>query len=212
MGQSFHHNAAARQRHGAAFVPPGGCHMGSAVPTDKEIRMRLPVILAAFLVSTPAFALDLPARKAGLWEMKMQIEGGRMPAQTFQHCIDAATDKKMNAMGPGTRSDQCSKQDVTQSGGTITIDSVCNFGAGTTTTHAVVTGDFNSGYTVTSASKREGGPSIPGMPAETKMTIEAKWTGACKADQKPGDMMLPNGMKMNINDQPQGIRPGMPKR
>jgi hypothetical protein len=34
------------------------------------------------------------------------------------------------------------------------------------------------------------------------MTIEAKWTGACKADQKPGDMVLPNGMKMNINDIP----------
>jgi hypothetical protein len=194
---------AARQRQGAAFVPPGGGHMGSVVPNHQEIRMRLPLILAAFVAGTPAFALDLPARKAGLWEMKMQMEGGRMPAQTFQHCIDAATDKKMNTMGAGMRNDQCSKQDVKQSGSTITIDSVCNFGNGTTTSHSVMSGDFNSGYTVTSTSKREGGPAIPGMPAETKMTIEAKWTGACKADQKPGDMIMGNGMKMNINNMPQ---------
>ena len=29
-------------------------------------------------------------------------------------------------------------------------------------------------------------------------TIEAKWVGACKADQKPGDIVMPGGMKMNI--------------
>ena len=32
------------------------------------------------------------------------------------------------------------------------------------------------------------------------MTIEAKWLGACKAGQKPGDIMMPGGMKMNITD------------
>ena len=32
------------------------------------------------------------------------------------------------------------------------------------------------------------------------MTIEAKWLGPCKADQKPGDMIMGSGMKMNIND------------
>jgi len=166
--------------------------------------MRLLVALAAAsAVAVPALAAEMPARKPGLWELTMVMEGGPMPAQTFQHCIDAATDKQMNTMGASTRNDQCSKQDIKQSGSTITIDSVCNFGgAGTTTSHSVVTGDFNAGYTVKTTSKREGGPSIPGMPAETKMTIEAKWSGACKADQKPGDMIMGNGMKMNINDMP----------
>jgi hypothetical protein len=32
------------------------------------------------------------------------------------------------------------------------------------------------------------------------MTIEAKWLGACKPGQKPGDIMMPGGMKMNIKD------------
>ena len=38
----------------------------------------------------------------------------------------------------------CSKQDLENSGGTITIDSECKFGEAITTSHAVVTGSFDS--------------------------------------------------------------------
>ena len=50
--------------------------------------------------------------------------------------------------------------------------------------------------------KSTGGPAIPGMTpgGETKMTIEAKHLGACQAGQKPGDMIMSNGMKMNVLD------------
>ncbi len=170
--------------------------------------MRLPLRLCFVLVATPALALDMPPRKAGLWELKMNLQGTPMPGQAFQHCIDAATDKAMNDVGGGMRG-QCSKQDMQRSGNTITVNSVCNIGGATTTSRAVVTGDFNSAYTVKVTSKREGGPAVPGMPAETNMTIEAKWLGACKADQKPGDMIMGNGVKMNINDM--RSLPGMKK-
>ena len=173
--------------------------------------MRLLRAVPLLLCVSPAFALDMPPRKAGLWELKMSMEGRSMPMQTFQHCIDAATDKAMNDVGGGMRAEQCSKQDMQRTGNTITVDSVCNFGGATTTSRAVVTGDFNSAYTVKVSSKREGGPAVPGMPAETNMTIEAKWLGACKADQKPGDMIMSNGVKMNINDM-KGAAPGAGKK
>ena len=32
------------------------------------------------------------------------------------------------------------------------------------------------------------------------MTLQAKWLGACKADQRPGDIVMPGGFKMNITD------------
>jgi hypothetical protein len=48
------------------------------------------------------------------------------------------------------------------------------------------------------------------MPPETNMTVESKWLGACKADQKPGDIIMANGMKMNINDRTPGRAGGMP--
>ncbi len=77
-------------------------------------------------------------------------------------------------------------------------------GMGTATSHAVVTGSFNSAYTVNVDTKREGGPAVPNLPAESKMQIDAKWLSACAADQKPGDIIMANGRKMNILDMKAG--------
>ena len=52
--------------------------------------------------------------------------------------------------------------------------------------------------TVKSTSHSEGGPSV--VPRDVTTTIEAKWLGACKPDQKPGDIVMPGGFKLNIKD------------
>jgi hypothetical protein len=159
-----------------------------------------------------ALAAELPSRKAGLWEQTMTFEGRKLPPRTMQLCVDAKTDKLLNDKFSGASGEACSKRDVKTSGDTITIDSVCNFGAGTTTSHAVVTGSFDRAYTMRTTSTRQGGPQIPGTtPGQaTQMTVEAKWLGPCKADQKPGDVTMENGMKMNVLDAP--TRPTMPTR
>lgn len=159
--------------------------------------------LSLIAFAAPAAALDLPARKPGLWDITMNFEGRQMPSQKMQHCIDAATDKRMSAIGNSTARENCSKQDIKQAGNTFVVDSVCKFGAMTSTSHAVVSGDFNSAYTVQVDSKQDGA-AMPGMkPGETtRMSIEAKWLGACKPDQKPGDIVMGNGMKININSMP----------
>jgi hypothetical protein len=42
--------------------------------------------------------------------------------------------------------------------------------------------------------------------------MAAKWIGPCAADQKPGDMIMANGMKINILDaQKRGPPPGVPQ-
>ena len=174
---------------------------------------RFAVVAVALLFAAPATALDMPTRKTGLWEMKMVFDGRNMPAQTMQQCIDPATDKAMQARYGGAQG-SCSKQDVADAGGTMTFDTVCKVGAATTTTHGVVTGSFDSAYTMQITSKSAGGPPIPGVPAggETKMTIEAKYLGACQAGQKPGDIIMSNGMKMNVLEMPKmgpgGMTPG----
>ena len=158
------------------------------------------VAVIAVLPGSTAFALDLPARKAGLWEITMTFEGRKLPPQTAQHCIDAETDKLMNAMGSGMST--CSKQDVQRSGNTITVDSVCKVGAATVTSHAsspaTSTAPTRSRSPRSARAVRRCRASRP-APA-TSMTIAAKWLGACKADQKPGDMILAGGRKINILD------------
>jgi hypothetical protein len=167
----------------------------------------------ALILPTLAGAAELPPRKAGLWEQTMTFEGrSKLPPRTMQLCVDAKTDKMLNDKFSGASGDACSKRDVKTSGDTITVDSVCNFGAGTTTSHTVVTGSFERAYTMRITSTRQGGPQTPGTtPGQaTQMTLEAKWLGACKPDQKPGDVTMANGMKMNVLDAP--ARPAMPTR
>jgi hypothetical protein len=95
---------------------------------------------------------------------------------------------------------------VQRSGNSITIDSACTIGGKATTTHSVITGSFDSAYTMTVTSQNE---SVPG--GSTTMMMSAKWLGPCAANQKPGDMIMGNGMKMNILDmQRRGPPPGMP--
>jgi hypothetical protein len=170
----------------------------------EDIMRRLAVVtaavLATVLAAAPALAFDLPTRKPGLWELKMIFEGRNVPTQVMKHCTDAATDKLMNANFGGAAQEACPKQDMKTSGGTITIDAECKFGETTTTSHSVVTGSFDSAYKIDTTSTRQGGPPLPGTTpgVPSHMTIEAKWLGACAAGQKPGDVIMANGMTMNV--------------
>jgi len=179
---------------------------------------RLAVIAAVLMSAAPVWAVDLPLRKAGLWELKMTFVGRGMPPQTMKHCTDAATDKLMNANFGGSNEQNCSKQDMTHEGGNIVVDSVCTFGGVTVNSHAVISGSFDSAYKVDVASTRSGG--APGTPAAgaSHMIIDAKWTGACAAGQKPGDVIMANGMSMNVLDMQKmrgapagGMRPPPPR-
>ncbi len=127
------------------------------------MRLALPLTALGLCAATSAAALDLPARKAGLWEMTLTFEGRNLPSQVTKSCIDATTDKMMSSFGGGMSQQNCSQQNVRRDGKALIVDSVCQFGHTKTTSHAVVTGSFDSGYTVKVDSKREGGPQVPGM-------------------------------------------------
>lgn len=171
------------------------------------MRHRLAAVILALVCASPAAAVDLPTRKAGLWEIKSASEGGQMPAQTILQCIDAATDKLMQEKFSGG-GDLCSKQDMRKSGDSLVVESSCKIGTTAMKVRAVFEGDFQSAYTVKVSTTQEGAPSQPG--GTTNLTMQAKWLGACKADQKPGDIEMPGGMKMNILDLPK--TPAAPQR
>ena len=159
------------------------------------------------LVAMPAVAAEMPSRKAGLWEIKTSAGNG----VAIRQCIDPATDQMMQSLaglgpGPGAGAPpQCSKRDVQKTGDTVTIDSTCTVAGKTVSTHAVVTGSFDSAYTMTVTSQGDG------IPAGARtMTMSAKWLGPCAADQRPGDMIMSNGMKINILHIEAGAPPGAP--
>jgi Protein of unknown function (DUF3617) len=152
-------------------------------------RLGIALFLAAAIAAS-ASAADLPARKPGLWEVKTSIEGSPRPL-TVQQCIDAATDQMLQSSAGPFSAAACPDREVKKSDASMSIDSRCTFGGKPATAHALVTGSFDNAYTMTVTS--EGG----GLPA-VKMTIESKWLGACAPDQKPGDVIMAGGMKVNV--------------
>jgi hypothetical protein len=149
-------------------------------------------------LSSAALAEDLPLRKAGLWEMKITKAGGSVPEMTMQHCTDPTTDKEMNNSASPLAKQICSRQDVKKTATGFVTDSVCSVAGVSMTTHAEISGDFNSGYTVTSTTHSDKGPT--GKPLDATTRIEAKWMGDCKPGQKPGDILMPGGFKLNVKD------------
>jgi hypothetical protein len=163
------------------------------------MRLVTAISIVGVIGVMPALAAELPSRKPGLWEMKMEFANRNTPGQTMKQCIDASTDQMMqSSAGPAGQS-TCSKRDVQRSADKITIDSVCTVGGKTTTSHAEVTGSFDSAYTMTVTSDSATAPG-----GKSTMTMAAKWLGPCTGDQKPGDMIMGNGMKINVLDMQKG--------
>jgi hypothetical protein len=144
----------------------------------------------ALILQAQAFAADAPARKPGLWEIKTSIDG-RGRAVTVQQCIDATTDQMLQSSAGPFSAPACAGREVNKSDTGMTIDSRCDFNGKPASAHAVVTGSFDSAYTMTVTAE---GSDLPAA----KMTMEGKWLGACAAGQQPGDVIMANGVKVNI--------------
>jgi len=159
--------------------------------------LSLGLLGCALAWPSAAGAEQLPLRKAGLWEMKIVKVGSQLPEMTMQHCTDATTDKDMaNSVSPLAKQ-ICSKQDVVKTATGYVTDSVCTVAGVSMTSHSEITGDFNSAYSVSTKAHVDKGPD---QVRDSTTTIEAKYLGDCKPGQKPGDIVMPGGFKLNVKD------------
>ena len=163
-----------------------------------DLRSAAALLVCGVTASTfavAAVAAEMPKRKAGLWEINTRMEG--MPGMgPMQQCIDQTTDDLMQQRAKKDKPD-CSVMDIKPQGNKVTIHSVCKMDGTTATTDATFVGAFDSSYKGDMNTRFS--PPMHGM-SESKMTIEAKWLGACKAGQKPGDVIMPNMHGMNMNE------------
>jgi Protein of unknown function (DUF3617) len=171
------------------------------------VRLIGATLIPVVLVMMPASAAELPSRKPGLWQVKTSIGGSNVPAPVIKQCIDATTDQMMQSSAGPFVPAACPGRDVQRSENSITIDSTCVLDGKPATAQAVITGSFDSAYTMMVTSQR---PDIPD--GNMTMTMDAKWLGPCAADQKPGDVIMSNGMKINIPEvEKRSISPTIPQ-
>jgi Protein of unknown function (DUF3617) len=170
--------------------------------------LRPAILLAALALAgampfpAAAQSLDLPARRAGHWEIRIVTEKpAGAPTMDTQVCLDAATDRELMEFGLRISKDACSRFDMKRTGGNLVIDSQCTFGPVSSTTRTIMSGDFQTTYTIRIEGKTDGLPlsNTPKGPQDMSLVQTARWTGAtCPDGMKPGDFTLPGGMKFNI--------------
>lgn len=172
---------------------------GTRLPIrSRAVRLIAGVAAASAAATLAAGADEMPTRKPGLWEIRMVDAASKAAGMTMQQCTDAATDRDLTSNLSPMAKQTCSKNEVRKTAAGYMADAVCTVNGMSMTSHSDVTGDFDWAYTVQVTSKTNGSPA--GVPRETTMTLEAKWLGPCKADQKPGDIVMPGGFKINITD------------
>lgn len=160
--------------------------------------MRRPItftLLAAFALTASAADMprDMPKRKTGLWEMKTSIVEMGGITQTFEMCVGADTDNLLYQKGQTDKN--CERQDWKRSGNGVDFSAVCRVEGSTATLNGRFQGDFDSAYSgelLTSYS-----PPLQGIASAT-MKQEARWTGPCKAGQKPGDVVMKGVSGINV--------------
>jgi hypothetical protein len=159
---------------------------------NGAITLGAAALLAA---SATAQTADFPPRKPGLWQVDMAMQGGQMPAQQMKMCIDASTDAEMHKLGMNASQGMCEQPSINRSGSTVTVDATCKMAETKATTHAVTKFSGDTAYHTDVTTKFD--PPMMGR-SESAMTQDAKWVGACPADMQPGDLLMGNGMKVNI--------------
>ena len=176
--------------------------------------MRICIVTATLggalaLGAAGASALDFPAMKAGLWESTMSRAGMPQKAGTTKMCMDAVVQKEMMDMGMGSMKSMCSKNDIRRDGNKVYGAAECKFGDSTMKSSSVTTFTGDTAYHTEVKSTYD--PPMQGMPAGTTV-VDAKWAGACPAGMQAGDVVLPDGRKVNMRAMAGGPPPAPPKK
>jgi hypothetical protein len=157
------------------------------------------LLLALSLAAGAAQGEEKFQRKSGSWEVKRTSTLTREQTRVYQICIDQASDNALPQVAEIMTNERCETNKLLREGDKLIVDAVCSLRRPmtTATTHAVITGTFDSAYKIESKSTFD--PPIRGK-AESSAVVEGKWAGPCKPDQRPGDYILPYGVKVRANE------------
>lgn len=131
--------------------------------------------------------------KTGAWQMTADMPG--MGPMVTKVCLDANLSSHFEKMGNSNAAKMdCTTQKASRLGNVIDVQSTCKSDGMTVNTkmHMELTGDNSYHQTIEQSYD-------PPMMKPMTTTIEGKYLGDC-GDMKAGDMVMPGGVKLNMND------------
>lgn len=151
------------------------------------------VLLGAAAVAFAAGVI-VPARKPGLWELRMTTGHSDVEA-VMEMCVDEATDKDMMDASLSIITALCPMPQWSRDGRSIVITADCQMSTGRTViSRAELSGDFHSLYWFSMNTKTGVGAN-----SATELKHQFTWLApSCGTGLMPGSVKLPNGGKMKL--------------
>lgn len=150
----------------------------------------------AVAMSAAAATPELPTLKSGQWDMTTTSSTAASAPRKSTICLDASTQKAMLDMGTGMQKEMCPKFALRHEGSRWITDAECRLGASNIRSHAVMTMQGDSAFRTEATSTYD--PPLLKDVRESTTVVEAKYAGACRDGMTPGDVLLPNGQKLNL--------------
>lgn len=157
----------------------------------RLVRLAVLAALSA-LLAAPAAAETPPKRLPGLWETATITDAGRT---TARECVDERTDRLIRQAMAGLT---CRNDDFNRTAEGLMAGAICRSGGMTIDNKVVVSGDFATFARAEAFTVMTGLASEPGGQRRFRTAIEARRLGDCAPDQRPGDVILPNGKVINV--------------
>lgn len=139
------------------------------------------------LSATSVLAVELPARKVGLWETSsLSSHQPGMPVRV-QMCFEAGTEHELSVRAEASLKKMgCHSNPLQFVGGNYIYDSTCKLGANTMKTHSIIS------YSRDGTTHGETTMDMGDGASPSTMSSDSKWIGACKPGQKPGQGEIMN--------------------
>lgn len=143
-----------------------------------------------------AQADELPVRKPGLWEVSILGAGQSvMRQQKVLQCTTPEVDGvTLMSIVPGQ--EHCHETTVKREDGQIHVQTVCFVHDNRVHARLRFSGDFQQSY----QGQFEVSYSKPVAHNPGLTHFNGRWLGACKPGMQPSDMVLPNGVTVNVRE------------
>ena len=141
--------------------------------------------------SLPSPRCSSPA--CGKWRATSSQQPDRKSVTTM--CLDESVQAQMREFGMGATKEMCSQSDRNFDGNKMTMTATCKLGQTTMKTTSVMTFNGNTSYHMDGTATYD--PPMASM-KEMKTSVDARWVGACRPGQQPGDVTLETGQTVNI--------------
>ncbi|MFA5950903.1 MAG: DUF3617 family protein [Hyphomicrobium sp.] len=166
--------------------------------------MRLSSFAVSFLAiavsaATAAAEDTLPARRAGLWELKTVMDEGNGPReQALKICIDASMEANTLAASAADHKANCTKYEVKTTDGVTTADGECKYNGRDVISRTEMSGDFKQAFNIKISSTTSDATKQQSIVIKRTISQTGNYLSESCGDLKAGEAMGTDGSKIAV--------------